>query len=94
MNFPISKPTNEPVRNYAPGDSERTLLQNKLNQMAAQKIEIPCIIGERKFEPAIRSRFECPTRIARFSLKFHRAGPKEIQQAAEAALRAKRDWET
>jgi 1-pyrroline-5-carboxylate dehydrogenase len=38
-------PTNEPVRNYAPGSPERASLQLRLEQVKREQPEIPCIIG-------------------------------------------------
>jgi 1-pyrroline-5-carboxylate dehydrogenase len=93
-NFPISQPVNEPVRNYAPGDSERASLQNKLNQMAAEKIEIPCIIDGKEIRTGHKIQVRMPHAHREVLAEVHWAGPKEIQQAAEAALRAKHEWES
>jgi 1-pyrroline-5-carboxylate dehydrogenase len=94
MKFPISQPINEPVRNYAPTDSERTLLQAKLNQMAAERIEIPCIIGGKEIRTGNKILVRMPHAHRDILAEVHWAGPKEILQAAEAALQAKQEWES
>ena len=44
----IPAPVNEPVRNYAPNSPERTELQARLASMAAERIEIPVVIGGKR----------------------------------------------
>ena len=39
---------NEPVRSYAPGSPERAALQARLDAMAAERIDIPVVIGGRR----------------------------------------------
>ena len=36
---------NEPVRSYAPGSPERLSLQKRLEEMAAEQIDIPVVVG-------------------------------------------------
>jgi hypothetical protein len=43
----VPPPVNEPVRSYAPGTSERAALKDRLKSMAAERIDIPLIIGGR-----------------------------------------------
>ena len=44
----VPKPVNEPVRMYAPGSPERAELKARLSTMAAERVEIPIIIGGRE----------------------------------------------
>jgi 1-pyrroline-5-carboxylate dehydrogenase len=94
MQFPLSKPLNEPVRPYAPGDSTRVSLQNKLSQMAAEKIEIPCMIGGKEIRTGNKAVIRMPHAHREVLAEVHMAGPSEIRQAAEAALKAKAAWES
>ena len=41
---PVPRPVNEPVRGYLPGSAERASLQRELAVMAAEVVEIPCVI--------------------------------------------------
>src|ERR1700722_12836606 len=41
----VPPPVNEPVKSYAPGTPERAALKTRLAEMAAERIDIPLIIG-------------------------------------------------
>ena len=41
----VPQPVNEPIKSYAPGSPERAELKARLKSMAAEKIDIPLIIG-------------------------------------------------
>jgi 1-pyrroline-5-carboxylate dehydrogenase len=43
--FSVPEPRNEPVRNYEPGSAERSSLQRRLGELAADRIELPMTIG-------------------------------------------------
>lgn len=62
--------------------------------MAAEKIEIPCIIGGKEIRTGNKISVRMPHAHREILAEVHWAGPKEIQQAAEAALRAKQEWES
>lgn len=92
--FPVSLPVNEPVRNYAPGDAERRSLEKRLNEMAAEQIEIPCIIGGKEIRTGNTRQVVMPHAHRQVLARVHLAGEKEIRQAAQAALTAKAAWES
>jgi 1-pyrroline-5-carboxylate dehydrogenase len=85
-------PSNEPVRSYAPGTPERASLQAKLASMAAEKIEIPLVIGGRELRTGKLAQAVMPHRHAHVLADVHQGGAAEVQQAIEAALRAQREW--
>jgi 1-pyrroline-5-carboxylate dehydrogenase len=43
--FSVPEPRNEPVCNYEPGSAERSSLQRRLGELAADRIELPMTIG-------------------------------------------------
>ena len=43
--FRVPEPYNEPVRSYAPGTAEREELRVRLQEMEAQQLDIPLLIG-------------------------------------------------
>ena len=95
MSLAISKapvPSNEPVRSYAPGTPERASLQAKLASMAAEKIEIPLVIGGRELRTGKLAQAVMPHRHAHVLADVHQGGAAEVQQAIGAALRAQREW--
>ena len=44
----VPPPVNEPIKSYAPGSPERASLKAKLKSMAAEKVDMPLIIGGRE----------------------------------------------
>jgi 1-pyrroline-5-carboxylate dehydrogenase len=85
-------PSNEPVRSYAPGTPGRASLQEQLASMAAEKIEIPLVIGGREVRTGKLAQAVMPHRHAHVLADVHQGGAAEVQQAIEAALRAQREW--
>ncbi len=43
--FSVPDPRNEPVRDYAPGSTERDSLRRRLGELAADRLELPMVIG-------------------------------------------------
>ena len=43
--FRVPEPLNEPVLGYAPGSPERAALRRRLDELAAERLEIPLVIG-------------------------------------------------
>jgi 1-pyrroline-5-carboxylate dehydrogenase len=93
MNFPLNLPVNEPIRPYAPSDSARISLQQKLEKMAGEKIEIPCIIGGKEIKTGRTIEVRMPHSHQEILARVHLAGSEEIQKAAQAALYAKTEWQ-
>jgi len=92
MSYRVPIPINEPIRTYAPGTSERQALKNKLAAMAAEKIEIPIIIGGKEIRTGNTGTQVMPHRHAHVVATWHKAGAKEVEQAIKAAAEARREW--
>ncbi len=88
----VPTPVNEPNKMYAPGSPERAELKARLKTMAAEKIEIPVIIGGREIRTGRTHDSVMPHDHGHVLAQYHLAGPAEIQQAVEAALKARREW--
>lgn len=91
--FQVPVPVNEPVRNYAPGDSARDSLKAKLAAMAKDRIEIPLIIGGKEVRTGNLRKVVMPHAHHEVVAEFHLAGEAEMHMAVEAARKAKSDWE-
>ena len=85
-------PTNEPVRDYAPGSPEREELQDRLEQMAGERIELPCIIGGEDVFTGDKAPTVMPHRKDHVLADVHQGGPAEVERAVKAAAAAWRDW--
>jgi 1-pyrroline-5-carboxylate dehydrogenase len=90
--YRIPKPVNEPVRQYPPGSPERASLKAKLAAMRSQEIEIPLIIGGKEVRTGRMGTCVMPHRHGHVLARYHKAGPKEVAMAIEAALAAHRSW--
>jgi 1-pyrroline-5-carboxylate dehydrogenase len=91
-NFRVPQPVNDPVRNYAPGSPERASIKKKLAAMSSEKIDIPLLIGGKEVRTGETATQVMPHRHGHVLATWHRAGPKEVQMAAQAAKDAHREW--
>ena len=85
-------PSNEPVHSYAPGTPGRASLQAQLARMAAEKIEIPLVIGGHEVRTGKLAQAVMPHRHAHVLADVQQGGATEVQRAIESALRAQREW--
>ncbi|MBU6421458.1 MAG: L-glutamate gamma-semialdehyde dehydrogenase [Gammaproteobacteria bacterium] len=89
----VPMPANEPVLAYAPGSPERTELKKTLARMAAERIEIPLIIGGQPLHTGKLAEVRMPHDHGQVLASFHQAEAPQLQAAIEAALAAKPAWE-
>ncbi len=88
----VPDPVNEPTRTYAPGSPERAELKARLASMAAEKIEIPLVIGGREIRTGHIEKAVMPHNHRHVLAEYHMAGPEHIEQAIAAAAAARREW--
>ena len=85
-------PTNEPVRSYGPGSSEREELRIRLAQMEGERLDIPCVIGGKEIRTGKTAEAVMPHRKKHVLADVHQGGAKEVEQAIQAAADAWHDW--
>ena len=90
--FKVPNPINEPVKTYAPGTPERASLAAKVKEMAAQKIEIPLIIGGKEVRTGKLGKAVMPHDHGHVLADVHLGGEAEVKLAVEAAAKAKTEW--
>jgi 1-pyrroline-5-carboxylate dehydrogenase len=90
--FKVPHPINEPVKGYAPGSPERASLAAKVKEMAAQKIEIPLIIGGKEVRTGKLAKAVMPHDHSHVLADVHLGGEAEVKLAVEAAAKAKTEW--
>jgi 1-pyrroline-5-carboxylate dehydrogenase len=88
----VPPPQNEPNLTYAPDSPERAELKAKLKGMAAQRIEIPLVIGGQEVRTGNTAQSVMPHKHAHVLADWHKAGAKEVQQAIAAAAEARQEW--
>ncbi|MBK6609395.1 MAG: L-glutamate gamma-semialdehyde dehydrogenase [Sphingobacteriales bacterium] len=91
--FSVPLPTNEPVLTYAPNTPERQQLKAALAAAKAQQITVPMYIGGKQITTDNLVAMRPPHEHAHILGHFYKGNATHVQQAIEAALAAKPDWE-
>ena len=93
--FPtVPSPINEPVLSYAPGSPERAALKEELEAQSSQVVDIPLVISGEEVRTGETFDVVMPHAHGHVLAKAHKAGPKEVRRAAEAAADAHEAWST
>ncbi|GGA95237.1 L-glutamate gamma-semialdehyde dehydrogenase [Puia dinghuensis] len=90
--FQYPAPSNEPVLTYAPGTKERELLKQTLKQLKSIEHDIPMYIGDKEVRTGKKIALRPPHEIAHTLGYFHEGDETHVQQAIDAALKAKAKW--
>ncbi|MBI4472572.1 MAG: L-glutamate gamma-semialdehyde dehydrogenase [Acidobacteria bacterium] len=90
--YRVPVPVNEPIKHYAPGSPEKKSIKKTLADMSAEKIEIPLIIGGKEVRSGDTGTQVMPHKHGHVLATWHKAGPKEVEQAIKAAADAKKEW--
>jgi 1-pyrroline-5-carboxylate dehydrogenase len=88
----IPTPINDQNRTYAPGTPERAELKARLKTMAAERIDIPLVIGGKEIRTGRTAKSVMPHDHQHVLADYHLAGEAEIHQAIAAAAAARREW--
>ncbi len=83
---------NEPVRGYAPGSPERESLRVRLEQMKAERVEIPLVIGGKDVRTGKTREAVMPHAKRHVLADVHQGGGDEVGKAVDAAAKAWKDW--
>ena len=92
--YALSAPENEPILDYAPGSTERERLEVELHRQANDSIDIPVVIAGEEIRTGDIASVTMPHKHEHVLATYHKAGPAEIRQAIQAALDAKKEWES
>src|SRR2546425_7104019 len=90
--FQVPQPTNEPVRPYAPHDLTRKSLKSRLADLTDAKTEVPMQIGGEHRWGASRGDIRSPHRHELAIAEYAVGAAKDIDDAIEAALKARKMW--
>ena len=88
----VPTPVNEPNLGYLPGSPERDALKARLASMAAERADIPIIIGGCEIRTGQLEHAVMPHEHGHVLADWHRAEPKHVEQAIAAAAKARGDW--
>jgi 1-pyrroline-5-carboxylate dehydrogenase len=85
-------PTNEPIKDFAPGSPEREQLRRRLDQMQAERIELPLVIGGENVTTGTTTEVVMPHKKGHVLADAHQGGQAEVDKAIRAAADAWEDW--
>jgi 1-pyrroline-5-carboxylate dehydrogenase len=85
-------PTNEPVKEYAPGSPEREQLRRRLDQMQSERIELPLVIGGENVTTGTTAEVVMPHKKSHVLADADQGGQAEVDRAIRAAADAWEDW--
>ena len=83
---------NEPLLHYASGSAERKLLEQAIQELKSQVLDIPQLIDGKEIRSNDRHEIHPPHELSHTLGYFHRGTSQHVQQAIDAALKAKPDW--
>ncbi|MFI5143873.1 MAG: L-glutamate gamma-semialdehyde dehydrogenase [Thermoanaerobaculales bacterium] len=90
--FRVPQPSNEPIRAYGPGSTEKRTIKAKLAEMRTHQVEIPLIIGGQEVRTGKLGTCIVPHNHKQALGRYHKAGPAEAAKAIEAAREAHPAW--
>src|SRR5690242_6816892 len=88
----VPTPVNEPNRGYLPGSPERVELKARLAQMAAERVDIPIVIGGREIRTGRIEHAVMPHDHRHVLADWHVADAEHVRAAVDAAAAAHREW--
>ena len=88
----VPEPVNDFNRSYLPGSPERAELKKRLKEMAAERVDIPIVIGGREIRTGRTQPVVMPHNHRHVLGEWHAAGPEHVQQAIAAAAEARHEW--
>jgi 1-pyrroline-5-carboxylate dehydrogenase len=83
---------NEPVKDYAPRSPERAALKQRLTEMEAERLDVPCVIGGDEVRTGDTAQAVMPHRKDHVLADVHQAGAAEVERAIKASADAWHDW--
>jgi 1-pyrroline-5-carboxylate dehydrogenase len=88
----VPPPVNDVNRAYLPGSPERAALKARLDEMAAERIDIPLVIGGREIRTGRFQQSVMPHDHGHVLADWHLAQPQHVDAAIRAAVEARREW--
>jgi 1-pyrroline-5-carboxylate dehydrogenase len=85
-------PVNEPAWEYGPGSPERAALKQRLDELRAERVDIPCVIGGEDVRTGTTFTAVEPHRKEHVLADVHSGGEAEVERAIAAAARAWPEW--
>ncbi len=86
------QPVNEPVLGHAPGSWERARLERTLDEVRAQRVDIPVVVDGKRIFTGDTASLRVPHDHSLVLGTYHQAGGDLALRAVEAAVAARSSW--
>jgi 1-pyrroline-5-carboxylate dehydrogenase len=90
--FKVPPIKNEPILNYAPGSTERQLLQDKIKAMRSEVLDIPMIINGKEVRTGHKFPLNPPHDHQHILGYFHEGDASHVKASIDTALAARENW--
>ena len=90
--FQVPRPTNEPVRQYGPGDAHRRTIKARLASLTDARTEIPMMIGGEHRAGNGQGDLRAPHRKELSIGRYAVGVTKDFDDAINSALKARKSW--
>jgi len=91
--FEVPVAVNEQVLSYAPGSPEKLALVEAIREMKSEEVDLLMHIGGERVASGDLVRMFPPHELKHTLGHYHQGGTEHVQQAIDAALKAKPAWE-
>ncbi len=91
--FNVPTPINEPILSYQPGSAERETLKKAIEAARATQVDVPMFIGGEEVRTEKKHPMSPPHDHQHILGYYHEGDAGHVQQAIDAALAAKPEWE-
>ncbi len=91
--YKVPVAVNEPVLNYAAGSAEKLALKAALKKYKSETADLPMIIGGKETRTSKTGEMRPPHEIKHLLGTFHKGEAVHVNNAIDAALKAKNNWE-
>ncbi|MFW5658492.1 MAG: L-glutamate gamma-semialdehyde dehydrogenase [Bacteroidota bacterium] len=92
--YQVPAPYNEPVLEHRPGSYEREAVKEAIDRRMDTVLDIPMYIGGKHVHTDDKHELSPPHKHQHVLAKYSRGGAQHVKQAIEAALTAKKQWES
>ena len=90
--FRLAPPGNEPIRDYRPGSPETLSLQARIDSLAGETTEIPCIVGGKEVRTGKLEEVRSPHDHSKVLARYHAATPEVIAASIQSSNEAWKEW--
>lgn len=91
--FKVPDSYNEPIYDYAPGSPEKESLLKKIKELKSTVQDVPMHINGQEVSTGDKVEIRPPHELSHLLGHYHSGDASHVNQAIDAALRAKKDWE-